>query len=57
MDIKESFYKLMEIENIEEFCIEFDNYIEKLERSEIKESLYLASTFRNTKMYSSSNKK
>ena len=44
---KESFYKLMEIENIEEFCIEFDNYIEKLERSEIKESLYLASTFRN----------
>ena len=37
----------MEIENIEEFCIEFDNYIEKLERSEIKESLYLASTFRN----------
>ena len=44
---KEHFYRIMEIDEIIEFRIEFEGFIEKLESSEIKESLYLGSTFRN----------
>ena len=44
---KEHFYRIMEIDKISEFRIEFEGFIKKLESSEIKESLYLGSTFRN----------
>ena len=44
---KEHFYRIMEIDKISEFRSEFEAFIEKLESSEIKESLYLGSTFRN----------
>ena len=44
---KEHFYRIMEIDEIIEFKVEFEGFIEKLESSEIKESLYLGSTFRN----------
>ena len=37
----------METDEIIEFRVEFDGFIEKLESSEIKESLYLGSAFRN----------
>ena len=46
-EYKEHFYKIMEIDEIIEFKVEFEGLIEKLESSEIKESLYLGSTFRN----------
>ena len=36
---KEHFYRIMEIDEISEFRTEFEVFIEKLERSEIKESL------------------
>ena len=39
--------RIMEIAEINEFRIEFEGFIKKLESSEIKESLYLGSTFRN----------
>ena len=44
---KEHFYRIMETDEIIEFRVEFEGFIEKLESSEIKESLYLGSTFRN----------
>ena len=37
----------MEIDEISEFRAKFEVFIKKLESSEIKESLYLGSTFRN----------
>jgi transposase len=46
-EYKEHFYKIMETDEIIEFRVEFEGFIEKLESSEIKESLYLGSTFRN----------
>ena len=39
--------RIMEIAEINEFRIEFEGFIKKLESSEIKESLYLGSAFRN----------
>ncbi|MFZ1840282.1 MAG: hypothetical protein WAU19_01030, partial [Leptotrichiaceae bacterium] len=42
---KEHFYRIMETDEIIEFRVEFEGFIEKLESSEIKESLYLGSTW------------
>ena len=44
---KEHFYRIMEIDKISEFRSKFEVFVEKLEISEIKESIYLGSTFRN----------
>ena len=39
--------RIVDIAEINEFRIEFEGFIKKLESSEIKESLYLGSAFRN----------
>ena len=46
---KEEFYELLEVSSLKEFEKGFEDLVERLEKSEIKECMYLSKTYRNWK--------
>ena len=47
---KERFYEILRLKTVEEFKYEFEDLIEKLSKSGIKECVYLSKTYNNWKI-------